>query len=73
MTTNGEWTQLEFDFTPPALPPAEPELCESCDTDVDTGCDCHECDSCGRLVSETYDGVCQGCEDGQTINGLRFQ
>ena len=50
----------------------ECECCEVCEQTEDE-CECHECGSCGELVEETYQGICQGCEDDQTIRGLMYQ
>lgn len=61
------------------------ELCETCKLDEDEceccdvceqtedECECHECNSCGEKVEETYQGICQSCEDNQEIRGLMYQ
>lgn len=50
----------------------EDDLCPSCEQDEDD-CTCVECNSCGETVESTYMGICQDCEDDQTINSLRYQ
>lgn len=67
-----EWVQDELPFEQPTDDPIDTRVCEQCENNAEE-CECVECESCGEMVSEIYDGICQDCEDSQTINSLRYQ
>lgn len=54
-------------------PEDECDCCSACGTPSEEGCDCHECESCGDLVEDTYEGICQDCEDNREVRSLRYQ